>query len=183
MKAYIITLITLLTFGTVTLSAQRIEYKNHTSKGARILESDIKKVARLDKSSRDLYMWAGLASLDVKGTAIYSLKIMYTAAYRVTVKEGDPLVLTLKNGEEIVLRSKASVESKGIEGVETVFASYEIKEADLIEVSRVGIIKVAPTLTCFGESSFSKELNMWKLARPLSLRYEMLREYIEKNPE
>lgn len=183
MRALILFLLLCSSVSVNSLYAQRIEYKSHTGKAARILESDIKKVARLDKSSRDLYMWAGLASLDVKGVVIYSLKIMYTAAYRISVKKDAPLVLTLKNGNQIVLKSKAAVESQSIEGVETVFASYEINEADLIEATRTGIISVAPTLTCFGESSFSKELNMWKLARPLSLRYDMLKDYIEKNPE
>ncbi len=181
MRKYLFAII--LSFACVTLQAQRIEYNKHVGKSARVLESDLKKVCRLDKSTRDLYMWAGLTSLDVKGSAIYSLKVMYTAAFRITVEKDAPLVLTRKDGVEVVLKSKVAAESKRIDGVETLFATYEFDEAQLIEATRAGIIKVAPTITCFQATSFEKEISMWKLARPLSLRYDMLREYIEKHTE
>ena len=108
---------------------------------------------------------------------------MYTSEYRLTVEHDAPLVLTLKNGEVITLKSAAKSESKHLDGVETMFASYEIKEEELIDISRNGIVKVAPVVTCFGQSDYEEKISMWRLARPLSLRYELLKEYINKHPE
>ena len=108
---------------------------------------------------------------------------MYTSEYRLSVKKGDTLTLTLKNGTKIVLRSPSNRESKRLDGVETLFVSYEINESDLLDLKENGVINIAPAVNCFGSSEYSKDVNMWKLARPLSLRYDLLKEYIDKHPE
>lgn len=164
-------------------NAQRIVYNSHTDKSSRILETNLKKVTRFGDKSKKFYMWAGLTSLDIKGVAIYYVKVMYTSEYRLTVEHNAPLILTTKNGKDIVLKSANKSESKYIDGVETMFASYEISEEDLIDISQNGIVKIAPKVTCFGQSNYEENINMWKLARPLTLRYELLKEYINKHPE
>ena len=168
---------------TLNISAQSIVYNGHTDKSARILETNMKKVSKFGQKSRVFYMWAGLTSLDIKGVVIYSIKAMYTSEYRLSVKKGDTLTLSLKNGEKIVLQSPSNLESKRLDGVETLFVSYEISEGDLLDIKKNGILNIAPTVNCFGETQYDKDINMWKLARPLSLRYDMLKDYIEKNPE
>ncbi|MBR6191574.1 MAG: hypothetical protein IKQ68_05385 [Prevotella sp.] len=184
MKSRIIILLALLaTLTTMPLCAQRIIYNEHTSGGARILETTQKKVTSLGEGARKFYMWAGLTSLDIKGIVIYKLKVMYTSEYHLSVEQGDPLVLTLKNGEKVTLHAGAKGESKRLDGVETMFASYEIKEDALMEIARTGITNVAPTVLCFGNKDYSKDISLWRLARPLSLRYELLKDYIEKHPE
>ena len=167
----------------LNISAQSIVYSGHTEKSARILETNLKKVTKFGEKSRVFYMWAGLTSLDIKGVVIYSVKVMYTSEYRLSVKKGDTLTLTLKNGTKIVLRSPSNLESKRLDGVETLFVSYEINESDLLDLKENGVINIAPAVNCFGSSEYSKDVNMWKLARPLSLRYDLLKEYIDKHPE
>ena len=177
-----LTLLSLVSFVLIS-NAQQIVYNSHTDKSSRILETNLKKVTKFGDKSKSFYMWVGLTSLDVKGVAIYYVKVMYTSEYRLTVEHDAPLVLTLKNGEVITLKSAAKSESKHLDGVETMFASYEIKEEELIDISRNGIVKVAPVVTCFGQSDYEEKISMWRLARPLSLRYELLKEYINKHPE
>lgn len=172
-----------MSFFATNATAQKIVYNTHTNRASRILETNQKKLGRIGEGNKKFYMWTSLASLDVKGVVIYSIKAMYTSEYHLTVSQGDPLTLTLKDGREIILKSAATVESQRLDGVETVFASYEIKEAELIDATRTGIVKVAPTVLCFGEKNYEKSISMWKLARPLSLRYDLLKDYIEKHPE
>ena len=167
----------------LNISAQSIVYSGHTEKSARILETNLKKVTKFGEKSRAFYMWAGLTSLDIKGVVIYSVKVMYTSEYRLSVEKGDTWTLTLKNGTKIVLRSPSNLESKRLDGVETLFVSYEINESDLLDLKENGVINIAPAVNCFGSSEYSKDVNMWKLARPLSLRYDLLKEYIDKHPE
>ena len=180
-KTILFTLLTLCF--SVNINAQRIVYTNHTKNSSRILETNLKKVTRFGDKSRKFYMWAGLTSLDFKGVAIYSLKVMFTSEYRLTIEQGAPLVLTMNNGEDITLKSAVKAESKHLDGVETVFGTYEIKESELQAIAKNGVTKVAPTITCFGKSDYEENINMWKLARPLSLRYQLLKEYIKNNPE
>lgn len=182
MKKIILLTLLMVSFS-VNINAQRIVYTNHTKNSSRILETNLKKVTRFGDKSRKFYMWAGLTSLDFKGVAIYSLKVMFTSEYRLTIEQGAPLVLTMNNGEEIILKSAVKAESKHLDGVETVFGTYEIKESELQAIAKNGVTKVSPTITCFGKSDYEENINMWKLARPLSLRYELLKEYIKNNPE
>ena len=169
-------LLLLTSAATMPVAAQKIVYNQHTKNGARFLDSD-------KEGNKKFYMWTSLTSLDIKGITIYTIKAMYTSEYHLSIEQGAPLVLTLKDGTELELHSAAAAESRRLDGVETVFASYEVKEEDLIEATRKGIIKVAPTVTCFGQSKYEESISMWKLARPLALRYDLLKEYIDKHPE
>ena len=176
-------LLLLTSVATMPVAAQKIVYNQHTKNGARVLETSRKKLGVIGKGNKKFYMWTSLTSLDIKGITIYTIKAMYTSEYHLSIEKGAPLVLTLKDGTELELHSAAAAESRRLDGVETVFASYEVKEEDLIEATRKGIIKVAPTVTCFGQSKYEESISMWKLARPLALRYDLLKEYIDKHPE